>query len=110
MGMPVWALILSHQKHKYMKKQTLPYIMKAHKKGASKEVQSYFLTPDLFTTFMYVPTGAQVKKKPPICSLTMATEKGSTTLISSRYVNIEGMKKYVKDAEQLNKKRRSEQE
>lgn len=75
---------------------TNPYIMKAHKKGAGKAVQSDLLTVDLFTAFMYLPTVAQVKKRPPVCSLTMPTEKGSTTVLSSRYLDIQALTKFLK--------------
>lgn len=93
-----------------MKKQTSPFIMQAHKKGAGKAAQSNYLTLDLFTAFMYVPTQAQVDQKPPICSFTIATEKGSTTLLSSRYLDMKALTKYLKNAEKQTKKRRSEQE
>lgn len=84
---------------------TNPYIMKAHKKGAGKAVQSDLLTLDLFTAFMYVPTAAQVKQKPHNCSLTMPTGKGSTTVLSSRYLDIKALSQYLKSVEKQTPKK-----
>lgn len=77
---------------------THPYIMKANKNGAKKAVQSEHITLDLFTTFMYLPTSAQVKQKPPFCSLTVATDKGSVQVLKSRYLDLKGLTAYVKRA------------
>jgi hypothetical protein len=73
--------------------ETHPFIMQRGKE-TKKVVQSDRLTPELFTTCVYVPTVEQVKEKPPVFSLTIATDKGMATLLSSRYVNI-GMLTYL---------------
>ena len=67
--------------------ETHPFIMQRGKE-TKKVVQSDRLTADLFTTCLYVPTVEQIKEKPPVFSLTVATDKGMTSLLSSRYVDI----------------------
>jgi hypothetical protein len=78
--------------------ETHPFIMQRGKE-TKKVVQSDRLTTDLFSTCTYVPTVEQIKAKPPVFSLTIATDKGMATLLSSRYVNI-GMLNYLLDGRQ----------
>lgn len=75
--------------------ETHPFVMQRGKE-TKKVVQSYRLTPELFTTCIYVPTAKQIKEKPPVFSFTFATEKGTGTLLSSRYVNIRMLKSLLK--------------
>ena len=77
---------------------THPFIMQRGKE-TKKVAQSYLITLDLFTTFMYVPTPAQIEKKPAVCSLTIATKTGSTSVLSSRYLNIKALNAYLEKAE-----------
>lgn len=79
-------------------KVTHPYIMRGSKRGAEKVLQSDLLTIDCFTAFMYNPTEEQIKKKPPICSLRVVTQKRTTAILSSRYVDFKTLKRYVKNA------------
>jgi hypothetical protein len=68
--------------------ETHPFVMQRGKE-TKKVAQSDRLTPELFTTCVYVPTVEQIKAKPPVFGFTYATDKGMRTLLSSRYLNVE---------------------